>query len=62
MGPGDEIIVSGDLECFCKMFSSTWSVEGKAYILVCDNRSLITVTVKVKLMVRLIVQWDLGMK
>ena len=31
MGPVDEIIDSGDLECSCNMVISIWSVEGKTY-------------------------------
>ena len=37
MGPGDEIIVPGDLECSCNMVSSIWSVEGKTCKPICDN-------------------------
>ena len=29
MGPGDEMIVPGDLEASCNMDSSIWSVEWK---------------------------------
>ena len=29
MGPGDEMIVPGDLEDSCNMVSSIWSVERK---------------------------------
>ena len=36
MGPGDEIIVPGDLECSCNMVSSIWSVERKTYRSMCD--------------------------
>ena len=36
MGPGDEIIVPGDLECSCNMVSSIWSVERKIYRSMCD--------------------------
>ena len=45
MGPGDEIIVPGDLECSCNMVSSIWSFEGKTYRSNCDNWGWITVTV-----------------
>ena len=38
MGPGDEMIVPGDLECSCNMVSSIWSVKKK---------DIVTVTVKV---------------
>ena len=37
MGPRDEIIVPGDLECSCNMVSSIQSVERKTYISVGDN-------------------------
>ena len=36
MGPRDDIIVPGDLECFCNMVSSIWSVERKTYRSMCD--------------------------
>ena len=36
MGPGDEIIVPGDLECSCNMVSSIWSIERKTYRSMCD--------------------------
>jgi len=31
LGPGDEMIVPGDIEGSSNMVSSSWSVEGKAY-------------------------------
>ena len=36
MGPRDEIIFLGDLECSCNMVSSIWSVERKTYRSICD--------------------------
>ena len=36
MGPGDEIIVPGDLECSCTIVSSIGSVERKTYRSMCD--------------------------
>ena len=34
MGPGDEMIVSGDMESSCNMVSSIWTVEEKIYMFV----------------------------
>ena len=31
MGPGDEMIFTGDQECSCIIVSSIWSVERKTY-------------------------------
>jgi len=36
MGPGDKMIVSGDLEGFCNMVSSIWTIGGKIYRSICD--------------------------
>jgi len=35
MGPGAEMIVTGDLEGFCNLFSSILSVEGKTCSMQC---------------------------
>ena len=55
MGPGDEIIVPGDLECSCNMVSSIWSVERKTYRSMCTFEVTVIVTVKVTVKVK-----DLG--
>ena len=62
MRSGDGMIVPGDLEGSCNIVSYIWSFEGKAYISICNHLGRITESVKVKLMLRLIVPWDLGMK
>ena len=36
MGPEDEMIVPGDLECSCNMVSFIWSVERKTSRSICD--------------------------
>ena len=41
MGPGDEMIVPGDLEGSYNIISSIWSVEGKVYGYIYDNWGLI---------------------
>ena len=56
------MIVLGNLESSCNMLSTIWSIEGKTYRPICDNQGLIIVTVKDKLVIRLIVPWDLEMK
>ena len=50
---GDEIIVPGDMNSSCNIYNSIWSVEVKTYRSICDNWSWITVTVKVKLILKL---------
>ena len=35
IGPWDEMIVTGDLECSCNMVSSIWYVEKKTYRSIC---------------------------
>ena len=39
MGPGNEIIVPGDMEGSFNMVSSFWSVEEHTFRFICDNRS-----------------------
>ena len=36
MGPVDEMIVPGDLECSCNMVSFIWSVQWKTSRSICD--------------------------
>ena len=49
------MIVPGDLEGSCNEVASLWSVESKTYRSICYHGSWITVTLKVKLMLLLIV-------
>ena len=37
LGPGDEMIVPGDIEGSSNMVSYTWYVEGKTYRSLCDT-------------------------
>ena len=37
LGPGDEMIVPGDIEGSSNMVSYIWSVEGKTYRSLCDT-------------------------
>ena len=61
MGPGNEIIVPGELECSCNMFSYIWSVG--RHICPCVTFEVtVIVTVKVILVLGLIIPWELGMK
>ena len=56
IGPGDEMIVPGDLEGTYNTVSSIFTVAGKIYRSTWDYWCWITVTVKVKHMLRLIVK------
>ena len=61
MGPGDDMIVPGDLEGSCNMVSYISSDEGKTYRSICDNWTLIVRTEKIKPMLRLIDLFNVGL-
>ena len=60
MRPRDELIYPGDLVSSCNMVKYIWTVEGNRYKSICDNQGWITVSVKVKLMLTLIVHGTHG--
>ena len=61
MGPEDEIIVQVDLEGYCNTVSCIGPLKGRHTYPFVKNICWITVTLKVKYVIRLIVPCDLGM-
>ena len=59
-GPGNELIVPGNLDDSCNVVNFILSVEGKTYTSFCDTRGWITLTVNVEMIIWLIFLLDLG--